>query len=321
MLKALDERDVPVSIIPQYGWAGHIPVTSLIRRIKKLIRTRLAVKAVTLLLQQTGAFLVCTNTLVPFVAAKAAYKRRLPHVWWIHEFGEEDFGFGIGHGEPSRAYKKMQQWSSLVICNSKAVTQKFKVLLPSVDVHCIYQPVSWRSTSVTSNKAFASGYLMFGQLTESKGHMEVLEAVAKAKQLGVEVSLTIKGPCEQPTYLAILQQFVIKNHLERHVNIEPGLFIKEEVMPQYKTLILASRSEAFGRVIVEASKAGLSLVVKNSGGAPELVNSSNGVLYITTDELTAIFTGKIVLPSTAHMPSYSSEAEIEHLKQLLSAIK
>jgi glycosyltransferase involved in cell wall biosynthesis len=321
MRKALTEHAVPISVIPQYGWAGTIPVTAVRRRLKQFVRSRIAVKAVEELLQQAGAALVCTNTLVPFVAAKAAYNLRLPHVWWIHEFGEEDFGFRIGHGDPSSAYKKMQQWSRLVICNSKAVTQKFKSFLPSVDVQCIYQPVTWHITDATAKKALASGYLMFGQLTASKGHLDVLEAVAKAKKLGVEVKLAIKGPCEQPAYLALLQQFVVEHHLQEHVNIEPGFFIREEVLPKYEVLIVASRSEAFGRVIVEANKAGLSVVVKDSGGAPEMVNSNNGVLYTTTDELCAVFAGKIALPVTAPILCYNSEAEIEHLQKILSAIK
>lgn len=321
MRKALTERAVPVSIIPQYGWAGSIPATAFIKRFKQFVRTRIAVKAVAELLQNTDATLVCTNTLVPFAAAKAAYKFGLPHVWWIHEYGEEDFGFRIGYGEPSRAYIKMQQWSKLVICNSKAVTKKFKTLLPAADVQCVYQPVSWRTITASANKTVRSGYLMFGQLTASKGHLEVLEAVAKAKQLGVKVTLTIKGPCEQPAYLALLQGFITEHHLQEQVSIETGFFSKEEVMPHYKVLIVASRSEAFGRVIVEANKAGLHVVVKNSGGAPELVNSSNGVLYNSTDELCAVFTGKISLPATAPMLSYNSEKEIIHLKQLLSAIR
>ena len=104
MRKALEERAVPVTIIPQYGWAGRIPFTVFGKWMKKNIRTLIAIREVKQLLMETGAALVCTNTLVPFVAAKAAYKLRLPHVWWIHEYGEEDFGFTIGNGNPKWAY-------------------------------------------------------------------------------------------------------------------------------------------------------------------------------------------------------------------------
>jgi glycosyltransferase involved in cell wall biosynthesis len=316
----LAKRNIPVTIVPQYNWAGKLPAGDLKRRIRLFVRSQLAVYALQQLLNKVQPAFVFTNTLVSFVAAKAAYRQHIPHVWWVHEFGEEDFGFTIGFGKNSYAWERMQRWSRLVICNSKAVTRKYKALLPAIPVECIYQPVSWHRAKETrcSNKR---GYLMFGQLTASKGHLEVLEAVVKAKQLGVEVPLHIKGPCEQSEYLSLLQGFINKHNLQGHVTIETGYFQKEEVMPCYQVLIVASRSEAFGRVIVEANKAGLHVVIKNSGGAPELVNNSNGLLYHTTDELCDVFTGKVRLPTTPPLLSYSSEAEIKNLKHLLSVIR
>jgi glycosyltransferase involved in cell wall biosynthesis len=303
MRKALTERNIPVSIIPQYGWAGTVG-GSLVKRIKRIIRIYIALKAIEQLLQQTKAALVCTNTLVPFVAAKAAYKLGLPHVWWIHEYGEEDFGFSIGNGNPVYGYKKMQEWSKLIICNSDAVTKKFRLLLPSVPVERIYQPVSWRLCA-TETAATEAQYLMFGQIVASKGHMEVLEAIALSAKEGHRVQLHIKGPCEDTVYLERLHQLITTHGLNEQVKIEKGFFVKEEEMPKYKVLIVASRSEAFGRVIVEANKAGLNVIVRNCGGAPELVNETNGLLYTTTEELSAIFSGKIMLPDSDIRVNYN----------------
>jgi len=319
MRKALTERHIPVSILPQYGWAGTIAAGSFVKRIKRFIRTRIAVKAIEQLLQQTKAALVCTNTLVPFVAAKAAYKLGLPHVWWIHEYGEEDFGFSIGNGDAATAYTNMQQWSKLIICNSDAVTKKFRTLLPAVPVERIYQPVSWH-VSAQQPAATEAEYLMFGQIVASKGHPEVLEAMALSAKEGHRVQLHIKGPCEDPVYLKRLHQLITTHGLTEQVKIETGFFVKEEEMPKYKVLLVASRSEAFGRVIVEANKAGLRVVVRNSGGAPELVNETNGLLYTTTEELSAIFSGKTMLPDTGIRFNYNEATELQRLHHLLASI-
>jgi len=318
MRKALTERNVPVSIIPQYGWAGNIG-GSFVKRIKLIMRTRIAFKVIEKLLQQTNAALVCTNTLVPFLAAKVAYKLGLPHVWWIHEYGEEDFGFSIGNGNALHAYQKMQLWSKLIICNSEAVTKKFRSLLPAVQVERIYQPVSWlvRAPQIAATKA---EYLMFGQIVASKGHLEVLEAMALSSKEGHRLQLHIKGPCEDAVYLEHLYQFIAAHGLTEQVKIEEGFFIKEEEMPKYKVLIVASRSEAFGRVIVEANKAGLHVIVKNRGGAPELMNESNGLLYTTIEELCAIFSGKTMLPDTGIRFNYNESIEIKRLNHLLLSI-
>ncbi|RXK57426.1 glycosyltransferase [Lacibacter luteus] len=314
MRNVLTKRQVTISIVPQYGWADSN--FSFKRRLKRLIRTQLAVRIIRKLLKETGASFVFTNTLVPFVAAKAAYRLQLPHVWWIHEYGEEDFGFRIGYGKPEKAYKQMQHWSKLIICNSEAVTTKFKALLPNVPVHRIYQPVSWNAAKPVPKDKIAT-YLMFGQLAESKGHLEVLKAVAKAKQLGVTVKLHIKGPSENAVYLHLLKEFISTNQLEEQINIETGFFVKEEIMPQYEVLIVASRSEAFGRVIVEANKAGLRVLVRNSGGAPELINETNGLLYTNQEDLEAILCGERAFPDRAICCNYNESEQIQTLTELL----
>ena len=316
MEDALRKRSVAWTMVPQYGWAGK--KGSLIQQLKRRIRTLIAVRKIRQLLQQLSASFVFTNTLVPFAAAKAAYSLRLPHVWWIHEFGEEDFGFKIGWGNAGAAYKKMAKWSKLVICNSEAILHKFKRLLPGAQLERIYQPVSWNPVLQTSQPKLAT-YLMFGQITPSKGHLEVLEAVAAAKQQQ-SITLHIKGPCENEAYLKSLQQFIVLQGLEEQVQVEAGFFVKEKVMPCYDVLIVASRAEAFGRVIVEANKVGLRVVVKGSGGAPELVNTTNGLLYRNADELQEIFTGKRKMPQEAIVMNYDEQMELKNLQQLLVAI-
>ena len=319
MRKALTDRAVPVSIIAQYGWAGAIAPCSFIKRFKRFIRTSIALNAIEQLLKQTKPALVCTNTLIPFVIAKAVYKLGLPHIWWIHEYGEEDFGFSIGNGNVSNAYKKMQQWSKLIICNSDAVTRKFRTLLPAVPVERIYQPVSW-GVPVQKMTAPDEEYLMFGQIIASKGHLEVLDAMALSAKAGHHIQLHIKGPSDDVFYLQRLHQLIATYGLTEQVKIETGFFVKEEVMPKYKVLIVASRSEAFGRVIIEAHKAGLQVIVKNSGGAPELVNETNGLLYTTTEELSTIFNQKTKLSATNIRLNYNEATELQRLHNLLTSI-
>lgn len=319
MSKTLEDRMIPYSIIPQYGWVGKNKKGSIVKLLMCFIRNIIALNASKRLILETKPSFVCTNTIIPFVAAKAAFKLGIPHIWWIHEYGEEDFGFKIGNGKPLEAYKKMQRWSKLVICNSNSVKMKFKELLPTVLVERLYQPVSWQVSSqlLMGNEA---EYLMFGQIINSKGHLEVLEAIALSSKSGYKVHLHIKGPCEDINYLDQLNHFISANGLNEQVKIETGFYKKEEEIPKYKVLIVASRSEAFGRVIVEAHKAGLNVIVKNSGGAPELVNGTNGILYETIDELCAIFCGKTSMPKKVIRHNYSETNELKRLIYFLESI-
>jgi len=101
------------------------------------------------------------------------------------------------------------------------------------------------------------------------------------------------------------------------VQILPGYFNKEDVLPHYEVLIVASKAEAFGRVIVEASKAGLRVVVRNSGGASELVNEGNGLLFNNQTELEDVLCGDRALPETDIYLNYDESQEIQNLTDLL----
>ena len=320
MENELMQKQISCTVIHQYGWTATPPWWNLMKWIRISFRSLMAVAATRRLIQKENPDIVFTNTLIPFVAAFVAHRLHLPHVWWIHEFGEEHFGFKIGWGNQQWGFRRMQQWSKLIIGNSEAVAKHFSKLIPGANVRRLYQPVSWNATSVIVPGKVAN-FLMFGLITPSKGHLEVLQAIVaiKEKQQAVP-NLHIKGPCENNTYLNELIQFISRHQLEGQVAIETGFFKKEEVMPMYGALIVASGFEAFGRVIVEANKAGIRVIVKNSGGMPELINETNGIVYNDVEELMDILSGKKSLPNTVIRQQYNEADEIQQLKTWLTAI-
>lgn len=319
MQQELEKRNIPYKIIHQYGWTNVYPWWNIGMWTRVVIRSFAAVSHTIKLIKVEKPTIVCTNTLVPFTASIAAWLIKTPHVWWIHEFGREDFGFTTGWGNEKISFKWMQLSSKLIICNSKAISNKFAKLMPKANVATIYQPVSWKATHTVKNAKMAR-FLMFGQLAPSKGHIDVLKAMLTNKQQGKPLhTLHIKGPCEIKTYLDELQQFVEQHELAPFVQIEAGYFKKEEVMPQYEILIVASQAEAFGRVIVEANKAGLCVLVRNSGGAPELINESNGLLFLGQDELESILCGERKFPDTAIHFNYNESTEVQKLTELLNS--
>lgn len=320
MQDALQTRYVACKIVHQYGWANTYSWWEIKKWTRVAFRTAVAILQTTKIIKQEKAALVFTNTLVPFTASVSARMLGKAHVWWIHEFGEEDFGIQTGWGNKKWSLKWMQTASQLIIVNSHSVARKFQRLMPEANIQTIYQPVSWKKHNSTE-LAKQAQFLMFGQIAPSKGHIEVLQALVYNRQLGKQVAtLHIKGPNEIKPYLAELRLFVQKHQLEDKVKIVAGFFNKEETMPQYDALIVASKAEAFGRVIVEANKAGLHVVVKNNGGSPELVNDTNGLLYKHIHELAAILAGETVFPTGSLNLAYKEEEEIGRLKKMLSKI-
>jgi glycosyltransferase involved in cell wall biosynthesis len=319
MCNALLERSVPYSIIPQYNWISRT-FSSFWQRVRFIIRTYISLKKTVSLIRKINPLFVFTNTQVPFVSAEAAFKTQCPHVWWIHEFGEEDFGFTIGLGHSQNPYQLIQKWSNLIICNSSAVAKKIKQLTHHQNIKIIYQPVSCNTTNQMATKK--GRFLMFGQIAPSKGHLEVIEAMRQCLLDKKKIyKLHIIGPCEDKAYLNNLNIIIEKFKLEKWVTIQEGFFSKEEVLPKYEVLIIASKSEAFGRVIIEACKAGLKVVVRNSGGAPELLNHTNGLLYNNREELVSILCGDTVMPEGSSIMNYDEQIELDKLRKVLTEIK
>ncbi|MEQ1554749.1 MAG: glycosyltransferase family 4 protein [Ferruginibacter sp.] len=317
MVEVIQKQNFGSAIIYQYAWAVSADLPIVKNKIKVFVRSLIAICKTCILIFKEKPSTVFTNTQVPFIASIAAYIMCKPHVWWLHEFGEEDFGFTIGFGKKQKAYAWMQK-SKLFIANSKAILNKFQALMPVANIKCIYQPVTVKHFEVIEKKT--APYLMFGQLIKNKGHLEVLSALAKVDNRFNKELLHIIGPSEDAKYVETLQNFIFENGLTSNVKIKTGFFIKEEILPQYNFLIVASKAEAFGRVIIEANKMGLKVIVNNSGGAPELVNETNGILYNTEMDLIKIFNGNCTFNNSENKLAYDENEEIIKLKKYLLEI-
>lgn len=317
MAKAFKERHIEFTVIHQYGWAVPFLNAKVKKKLSIFIRSSIAIIKTCVLIVRLRPHFIFTNTQIPFTASIAAWLSRKPHVWWLHEFGEEDFGFTIGFGKKEKALRWMRK-SKLIIANSNAILNKFTSLLPATNIACIYQPITVNHFSYSAVKL--APYLMFGQLVSSKGHLNVLEAINRSKHSNNELILSIMGPCEDIEYLNMLKNYIEKNDLINNVKIELGFFVKEQVMPYYQYLIVGSNSEAFGRVIVEANKMGLKVIAKNNGGATELINETNGLLFNSVEELVSIFNCDIRMPVTEIEFVYNEQDEIQKLGKYLDNI-
>lgn len=318
MCKELEIRKILYTIIPQYGWA----ITSrksIVNEIRFYIRSYIALRACQNLFKSLSPLFVFTNTSVSFIGAKAAFLEGIKHIWWIHELGEEHFGFTLGNGNKHYAYKKIGEWSNSIICNSRAVAEKYINLLPTANIQVIYQPVSLKFKSEKVEKK--GKFLVFGQISYAKGMLDIIEAVTQNKLNNRKLEkVYFIGPCESESFYQLLLKKIIESNLQEWIKIERGYFEKIQVFPFFEVLIVASKHEAFGRVIIEAGKAGLHVVVKNSGGAPELVNKTNGLIYDTTEDLAKILSGDLSLPKGILTQNYDENAELMKLKNILSEI-
>jgi glycosyltransferase involved in cell wall biosynthesis len=124
--------------------------------------------------------------------------------------------------------------------------------------------------------------LGIGRLVPEKGFDVLIEAVAKSKS---ERRLIVLG--EGPER-ARLEQLVVQRGLSDRVELRGYVNEPWPVFADAKMLALASRSEAFGNVIVEALAHGLPVVATRCGGPQEILEDGRFGRLVPVDDADAM---------------------------------
>ncbi len=227
--------------------------------------------------------LVYSNTLASPFGAMLAQRLNLPHIWHARELVEENTGARF---EPTRAQalQFVNAVSCRVICNSKAVAQELKEHIPAEKLVVIYNgfPDLENPNKSESHKPKAGSPLslcMVGSLHPSKGHADAIQALAFLSRQGIQARLQIAGN-GRPTYIHQILRLANQLGVADYIKI---LGYQRDPKPLFRDadiVLICTRSEAFGRVAVEALSMGCPVIGTRSGGLPEIIEPGvTGLLY------------------------------------------
>ncbi len=226
--------------------------------------------------------LILTNTMVIPWGAIAALALNKPHAWHVREFGQLDHG--LQFNKPMEEVANLIKTSNLIITNSNAVKKTlFKDETGNIATIYNYVSIPLNAQDFKGVNYFtrtgATRLIILGSISESKGQKDAVLAMNELVMKSRDVELVIMGMPLQ-AYLNELQNIVRDNHLEAYVkffNFENNPY---PAVDQADILLVCSRSEAFGRVIIESMLLKKPVIATNSGGVPELViDGVNGLLY------------------------------------------
>lgn len=155
-------------------------------------------------------------------------------------------------------------------------------------VHNVYNPYFDSNVfkkQTDKHKPFK--FISIGTLESRKGFDVLIKAFKQFNSKYPDSTLTIIGEGEE------------RNNLTRLLteeNISNNVFLigkknKEEIAIQLSnsdTFILASRSETFGVVFIEAMALGLPVIGTYCGGPDDIINEKNGIL-VPVDDINALF--------------------------------
>ncbi len=137
----------------------------------------------------------------------------------------------------------------------------------------------WRAAQAEGGRAPFT-FVKVANMHEWKGHETVIRAMPLLRRELPDARAVFLGQPVNPSFHTHLRSLI--DELGVTEMVEFGGFRPDAtaLLPAFDCLVLASRAEPFGLVLLEAMRAGVPVVASNAGGVPEIVrHEQTGLLF------------------------------------------
>ena len=246
--------------------------------------------------QQADICHIHTTSLFSFVLYVFLRLLRIKTVVTIH---------GLAHKEKQNAWRKRKSIRNYIKYLTHSFTEfLFLSICPQfiVDTHYVAESIQQYKKEIKLlrcpickvipqgvnddffqlKRSAQSGQLLsVGSISKRKGHLLLIEAMAKVVNENPTVKLNILGALFDTNYYMQMQHSIKEKGLENHITIYPNIGY-DEMLNFYthaELFVLHTEEESQGIVFCEAMAVGLPIVSTNVGGVPWIVsNAKNGLL-------------------------------------------
>ena len=126
--------------------------------------------------------------------------------------------------------------------------------------------------------SFAIG--MVGRIEEGKGQHLLVTAVHELVEQGNPVHATIIGPAMNPGYETKLKKQVNDWELTDAIHFYGSHPNPVGIMAAFDVVVLATKQETFGLVLIEAMRNGVAVIGTRAGGVPEIIDEGiTGLMF------------------------------------------
>ncbi|MCX6484794.1 MAG: glycosyltransferase family 4 protein [Mycobacterium sp.] len=309
---AEDGMEAKIALTPWWGfrtWSGFrfIDPHVLIGWLPYTAILMLGIIQALLSFRRQRPTMVLTNTMTIPSHAIAAKILGIPHYWIVREFGRDDhllwFLFGY-----RRTVRMVGRMSELVICNSHAVEQAMLTLDPTMKTRVLYNVVDTPlRTPPQRNANERMRAILVGYFSIGKGQHLAIEAIAIARKAGVDIELTLIGTGRRQPLHRLAQRLGVADLLTIHGPTR-------DLGPYWADAhvgLMCSQNEAFGRVTVEAMRAGLPVCGTDSGGTPEIIEPGIAGLLSPAGDADALAANLMTLESDEDLRRRLADGALE----------
>lgn len=261
--------------------------------------------------------LIHTNVSVIDIGYNVAKKLHIPHIYHIREYQDLDFDMKI---IPSKKRFIENLYTGHSICITRNIQKHFE--LDEEHSKVIYDGVK-PSDALRYSPDKGNYFLFVGRLQPSKGIEEVIHAyIAYHAQSTRPLQLLVAGLPLTDDYRKKLTGLVSAAGLDEEIRFLGVRNDVDDLMLHANAVIMASHSEGFGLVTVEAMYNGALVLARNCAGTHEqIVNGKEisgdeiALPWNTTEELTGLMTetGSDTNPDTYRKMIERSQYVVSHL--------
>ncbi|QEE48759.1 glycosyltransferase family 4 protein [Flavobacterium alkalisoli] len=284
----LEKQDIKVVVAPVLKVYRSMFTPKNLIRFSKDIKKGIAI--LDKLNKQYKFDIVYSNTLAVLLGMMYARKRKIKHVWHVHEI--------IVHPKIfAEAYPKLlAKRADVVICNSQATESNLVNRQPSLSKKTVVVhngpavSKSQREAATKEDFGFSQQDIIItlvGRISRLKGHKWLLNTFTNYLQQTKAKLLLVGSPVPgQEFYEDEVYEIVQTEGLENKVTVLPFTKSLKQIWDVTDIAVMPStEAESFGLVALEAMLAKKPVVASNHGGVTEIVvNNETGYLVEPSNE-------------------------------------
>ncbi len=125
---------------------------------------------------------------------------------------------------------------------------------------------------------------LFGRVEKGKGQHVLVEAVSLLEKKGRSVNVALFGHVMDEAYFHELKDHMAEQGLDSQVHYF-GLHPEpQSIMGCFDAVVLATKCETFGLVLIEAMRSGVAVIGTDCGGVPEIIQHEQTGLLVQPED-------------------------------------
>lgn len=281
----LKRNGIPYVILHEYhSWYTGPQFKNNNFLIKKLLN-KLSIFRSVRFIKKNNIDIVHVNALTAFTVGRAAEICRVPVVWHMREFMEEDLGIKFYDKKYS---VKVLDHASVGIAISNSIKDKWSKIF-SLPIITVNDGIPIENYYVDRYKNIAKdtiNVLIYGRIVPQKGQDFFFKSIKYYIDNfeNNRIKCLWAGFIENEDYFNLIQKYIYNNNMERiceylgNINDVKGMLSKADIV------CVCSKQEGFGRVTIESQLAGAIVLGADSGATSEIIqDGETGYLYHYND--------------------------------------